>query len=103
GSPAAGDRIVLLLEAHHVLGDGPGQGGLAAGITGEQPGAQPLAGFGCEPVVAAAQDSADAVERVASAAPVTTTVLLDSPSYLVNGIERELGDVESIEHAHRVR
>jgi hypothetical protein len=45
-------------------------------------------------VVAAAQDPADAVERIAGASAVPEGLLLDPAADLVDRIEAELNDVE---------
>ena len=54
-------------------------------------------------VVAAAQDPADAVERVAGPAAVPEGLLLDPAADLVDRVEAEPDDVEGVQHADRVR
>lgn len=54
-------------------------------------------------VVAAAQDPADAEERVAGPAAVPEGLLLDPAAELVDRIEPEPHNVEGVEHADRVR
>ena len=94
--------IVELVEGHEVLGDGPGDGDLAVGVAGDQPGLQPGPGPGGEPVAAAAQHPADAVERVAGAAAVPGLGLLDAAADVIDGGQGEAHDVERVEHPHRV-
>lgn len=53
-------------------------------------------------VVVAAQQPADAVERVAGAAAVPELLLLDAAADVVDGSETEPHDVERIQHPHRV-
>jgi hypothetical protein len=72
------------VEVHQVLGDGPGQGGLAVRVAGDQPGLQPSPGCGRKPVVATAQDPADAVERICGAAAVAEGVLLHATTDVID-------------------
>ena len=53
-------------------------------------------------VGSSAQQPADAVQRVAGAAAVAGLLVLDTTADRVDGGEAESGDVEGIQHAHRV-
>ena len=54
-------------------------------------------------VVAAAQQPADAVKRVARAAAVAGLLALDAAADVIDGGEAEADHVERVEHPHRVR
>ena len=92
-----------LVAAHQVLGDGPGGGDLPAPVAGDESGSQPTPGPLGEPVGAAAQDAADPVERVATMTPMPVDVVLHAAAHLVERGQPELGDMERVEHANRVR
>jgi hypothetical protein len=59
--------VAVLVEVHDVLGGDPGDGDLAVRVTGDQPGIQPGLGLHRQVVGAAAQDTADAIQRPRSA------------------------------------
>jgi len=84
GAGAGEVGIVEPVKAHQVLGDGPGQGDLAVGVTGDQPGLQPGPGLGREPVAAAPQDPTDAEQRIPAAAAMPRRVLLDAAADVVH-------------------
>ena len=102
GSFAGALGVGELVEHHQVLGDGPGQGELAGRIPGHEPGLEPAAGLAGEPVAAAAQYSADSVERVAGAAAVPGGLLLDPAADFVEAAQPEGHHVKRVEHADRV-
>ena len=52
---------------------------------------------------AAAQDAADPVERVATMTPMPVDIVLHAAAHLVERGQPELGDMERVEHANRVR
>jgi hypothetical protein len=54
-------------------------------------------------VVGAAQQPADAVERVVAAAAVPGVLALDAAADIVDGGEAEAHHVESIQYSHGVR
>ena len=95
--------LIEPVEVHQLLGDGPGQGGLAVRVAGDQPGLEPGAGLRAQPRAVAAQQAADAVERVAIAAAVAQGVLLDAPAHVVHGGQAQAHDMERVEHPHRIR
>jgi hypothetical protein len=50
----------------------------------------------------AAQNPADAVERIAAAAAVPAGVLLDTAAHVIDGSQPQTDDVERVEHPHRI-
>jgi hypothetical protein len=93
--------VAQAVEQSQVLGRDPGGRDLTVGVTEVEPAQQPGPGQVGVMVVAAAQHSSDAVERVAGAAAVPEGLLLDAAADLVDGVEAELDDVESVEDAGR--
>ena len=79
-----------LVKHHEVLGNGPGQGGLSGGVAGDQAGVEPGAGLGREPVAAAAQHAADAIQRVAGTAAVSGDVVLDAATDVIDAAQASL-------------
>ncbi len=71
-----GSGSVELVEGHDLLGDGPGDGDLAVGVAGDQPGLQPGPRLHRQVIDAAAQHSADAIERITAAPAVPGLALL---------------------------
>jgi hypothetical protein len=52
---------------------------------------------------AAAQDAANALERVVTAAPMTERLLLDAAAYVVDGGQSQPHDMKRIQYPHGVR
>jgi hypothetical protein len=103
GGPGAGlVGLGDLVEGHQVLGDGPGQGGLAGGVASDQAGVESGTGLGGQPVAAPTQHAADAIERVAGAAAVAGGVLLNPAANLIQAGQAELDHMEGIKYPRRV-
>lgn len=105
---SAGPLAALLrgrgvVDRAQVLGDLPGKRYLAGRVPRGQRGVglHPV-GFG-QLLGAAAQPSADLVERVAVVPAVSEGLLLHPATDLVQHVEAELDHVERVQHAHRRR
>jgi hypothetical protein len=98
---AGAGAVGAVADQSQVLSGDPGAGKLfIGGIAGSQPSEQSCPGARGVVVGGAAQQSADAVERVAGAAAVAGLLLLDAAADLIDGGEPEPHDVESVEHPH---
>ena len=94
---------MVAVEQPQLLSGDPRGGDFAVGVAEVQAVQQPGPGQVRVVVVAAAQDPANAVERVAGPAAVPEGLLLDPAADLVDRVEPEPDDVERVEHAYRVR
>ena len=94
--------IVVLVEVHDLLRDRPGDGDLAVRVAGDQPGLQPGPGLGRQVIGAAAQDPADAIQRVAGAAAVPGLGVLDPAAHVIERGQGEPDHVKRVQHPHRV-
>jgi len=93
-----------VVDQPQVLRGDPGAGELLViGVAGVEPGEQPFLRALGVMVMAAAQEAADPVERVAGAAAVPGLFTLDAVADVVDGGEPEPHDVEPVEHPHRDR
>jgi hypothetical protein len=78
------------------------QGGLTVGVAGDQAGLQPSAGLRAQPSAVAAQEAADAVERIAAEAAMPGRVVLDAAAHIVHGGQAQAHDLERVESSHRL-
>ena len=102
GNPAALGGGVLVEHGAQLLGGMPRDEHLVVAFVGGdgavEPGALPVG----EPVLAAAQDVPDPVQRVTGAAAVPEGLLLDPAPDFVDRVAPELDDVEGVDDGDRV-
>jgi hypothetical protein len=92
-----------VVDQPQVLGGDPGPGELlVGGVTGVEPGQQPSPRSVGVVIVAAAQQPADAVERITGTAAVPALLALDAAADLVDGGEAEPHHVEGVQHPYCV-
>lgn len=86
--PAAGVALVAgAVDVAQLLQGDPGAAEFAGRVADAEAGQQLLVLLGGQPLGAAAQQPADAVERIAAAAPVTEGLVLHPATHLVNGVD----------------
>jgi hypothetical protein len=100
GGPVAG-----VVTVHQILGDGPGGVDLTGWVAGGEALTQPLPGTFGQAIGAAAQQAANAVERISSPAAMPVLFLLDTAAHIVHhdiqqagrATGREIGDTGHVQ------
>ena len=101
--PVGASPIAAVVDQPEVLGGDPGSGELLIrGVTGVEAGQQSLPRALAVVVIASAQQPADALERILTAAAAPGVLALDASTDLVDSGEGQTHDVEGVEHPDRI-